>query len=94
LKDKIKTVTQVSLQSKDRAASAEDMNKLKDLIAAKSAQVNPAPASPKQEEVAQPSPVPAAPNPESIPPAPKKEEEFPKNKTKEIPEDVLKKILE
>jgi CxxC-x17-CxxC domain-containing protein len=53
--------------SKDRAASQDEMNKLKDLI---------------QEKV---------PTPEKVE---KKEEEIPKKPTKEVPEDVLRKILE
>ncbi|MDR3519324.1 MAG: type IV secretion system DNA-binding domain-containing protein [Candidatus Pacebacteria bacterium] len=71
LKDKIKTVTQTPITSKDRAASAEDMNKLKDLIAAKS-------TGQATSELTSTSP----------------KEEVPKSKTKEVPEDVLKKILE
>ncbi len=71
LKNKIKEPT----QSKDRAASHEDMNKLKNLIAEKI--TTPAKATPPPkggEETPAPTPVP--------------------KKPKEVPEDVLRKILE
>ncbi len=63
LKDKVKEPTP---SSKDRAASAEDMNKLKDLI--KTTQ----PQAPTKEPLSMPIP----------------------QKPKEVPEDVLKKVLE
>ncbi|MBI2627328.1 type IV secretion system DNA-binding domain-containing protein [Candidatus Nomurabacteria bacterium] len=65
LKNKIKE----PIPSKDRAASAEDMHKLKDLISAKISTTNPTPAP--------------TPTPTLVP-----------KKPKEVPEDVLRKILE
>jgi CxxC-x17-CxxC domain-containing protein len=72
----------------DRAASSEDMNKLKNLITEKIEKVEP-----KKE----PTPIPSAPKPPTppassapIPPPPAP----PKNPVKEVPEDVLRKILE
>jgi CxxC-x17-CxxC domain-containing protein len=70
LKDKMKTANQVSMPNKDRAASSEDMNKLKNLIQEK--------VETKKEEAPAPTPAP-------IPQKPI---------TKEVPEDVLRKILE
>jgi len=64
LKEKVKTVNQNPVQNKDRAASPEDMNKLKDLIAQK---------------VPTPIPTPVPQKPVSV---------------KEVPEDVLRKVLE
>ncbi len=73
LKEKVKEVP----ASKDRAASVEDMNKLKDLIFDKLNKIEDKKVESKVEE--------------------KKQEETPipqKPKVKEVPEDVLKKILE
>ena len=92
LKDKIKESAPIH---KDRAASSEDMNKLKELIqekvsAAVAATPKPAPA-PKIEQPK--SEVPPPPTPPS--PSPKAEEPTPvPKKPKEVPEDVLRKILE
>ena len=73
----VKTEKEV-FRSKDRAASPEDMNKLKDLIKTSQPKVEaPVPA---------PTPTPTpAPTPASTPVS---------KKTKEVPEDVLRKILE
>lgn len=71
--------------SGDRSASAEDMNKLKDLISEKIPE--PAPSIPPPPPVA-PSPVSTPPPVPPTPPPPS-----PQN-IKEIPEDVLRKILE
>jgi CxxC-x17-CxxC domain-containing protein len=81
LKDKIKTATQNPIQSKDRAATPEDMNKLKSLIQEKTparnaSSIADAGGEVKKEEV--------TPTPTSIP----------KKPVKEVSEDVLKKILE
>ncbi|MBP9711811.1 MAG: type IV secretion system DNA-binding domain-containing protein [Candidatus Pacebacteria bacterium] len=110
LKDKPKEVV---VNSKDRAASADDMNKLKDLI--QKAEKAPVTPEPKKEEV-KPIPV-VAPQPKvevTLPPkppvvsAPKVEIPLPPKPPissttppspqnlpiKEVPEEVLKKILE
>ena len=98
LKNKIKE----SKPLKDRAASSEDMNKLKDLITAKTKK----PARPDAagrsggEEIT--TPAKATPPPqggEEIPKKPQSPEEQAqpvanKKKVKEVPEDVLRKILE
>lgn len=79
LKNKMKEVS----PSKDRAASPGDMNKLKGLIQEKMQGTTPAKAASSQkggEEI----PVPSNPVITSIP----------KKPTKEVPEDVLRKILE
>ncbi len=89
---------------KDRAASAEDMNKLKDLIqktapviqTSPSAPVPP-PIPPKPTPVPPPAPKPEptpVPTPAPVPPAPKVEAIPAKPKVREVPEDVLRKILE
>ena len=75
LKSKVQEVKKDVSQSKDRAASAEDMNKLKDLIAQKT----PTP-------VVAPAPIPTPPPVVHTP--------VPKKPTNEVPEDVLRKILE
>jgi CxxC-x17-CxxC domain-containing protein len=94
LKNKIKEI----IPQKDKAASAEDMNKLKDLITQKV----PTPTPPSQPippiaasgatplQAAAPAPMPTVP-PVSSPSSgdPKQPE-----KIKEVPEDVLRKILE
>lgn len=69
LKNKVEEVKKEVAYSKDRAATSEDMNKLKDLIKEKTI------TEIKQTE-------------------PKKEENSQNNKVREVPEDVLKKILE
>jgi len=92
---------------KDRAASAEDMNKLKDFIASV-----PTPASFSKPNIIQPTPAIIPKTPIPIPvfkPEPKVEEEIhttpakatpppqggeEKPKVKEVPEEILKKILE
>jgi CxxC-x17-CxxC domain-containing protein len=66
--------------SKDRAASAEEMNKLKELISEK---------IPNQEKAEKKITTPA-----EAPPPQKGGEETPKKPAKEVPEDVLRKILE
>ncbi len=82
LKNKIKE----SKPSKDRAASSEDMNKLKDLITAKTK---------KEETPAQAKVAPNTKVEDEIPKKPKAADEQPKaKKAKEVPEDVLRKILE
>jgi CxxC-x17-CxxC domain-containing protein len=93
LKEKVK---EVPVQSKDRAASKDDMNKLKDLIMEKTpASVAPAPVSqPLPTQVGTPTQVgakpPAQPQPITPPAVPS-----PKNlPIKEVPEEVLRKILE
>jgi CxxC-x17-CxxC domain-containing protein len=97
LKDRMKTVNQTPVQSKDRAASQDEMNKLKNLILEKT----PTPVSnptPIQTPPPTPTPVsaPIAPAPTSAPtptPAPMPTP-IPQKQTKEIPEEVLRKILE
>ena len=76
LKKKMEDIKKPLVTSKDRAATAEDMNKLKDLIAKKV----PTPPTP-------PTSAPTAQIPvnEPLPPKPS---------VKEVPEDVLRKILE
>jgi CxxC-x17-CxxC domain-containing protein len=78
LKDKVKEVKKEFVQSKDRAASREDMNKLKDLITAVG-------GTPQEAVVAEKTEI-------------KKEEKtstpVPQKPIKEVPEDVLRKILE
>jgi CxxC-x17-CxxC domain-containing protein len=84
LKDKIKEEIKPARQSAnmDRAASPEEMNKLKDLIAEKISEA-------KEEKTITPAPTPTSQKGEDAPsPAPKKPV------TKEVPEDVLRKILE
>jgi len=73
--------------SKDRAATPEDMNKLKDLISNTTAgQTEKVPIPPvnKVEQTKKDETPPPAPTPTSIP----------KKSTREVPEDVLRKILE
>ena len=77
LKTKTKEAAKDFSHSKDRAASSEDMNKLKDLISEK------VPEAKKENVVSTPPSISPASTP--IPQAPK---------AKEIPEDVLRKILE
>lgn len=94
LKEKTKDV--VASGSKDRAASKDDMNKLKDLIQEKVATV--------EEKVVEPTPIPtptSTPEPDPIPrpdPAPQKNiptAPSPKDlPIKEVSEEVLRKILE
>ncbi len=74
LKDQARDISTNSIQIKDRAASVEDMDRLKNLILEK-------------------VPTPPVPTPPSVPippniPVP------PKNNIREVPEDVLRKILE
>jgi CxxC-x17-CxxC domain-containing protein len=73
LKEKIKDVKKEPVQSKDRAATADDMNKLKDLISK-----------------SQPTPPPVSPTPTPNP----AQTSVPKPPVKEVPEDVLRKVLE
>jgi hypothetical protein len=70
------------ITQKDRAASAEDMHKLKDLIAQKS-QVA------QKEEIAT-----STQNATPSPAAATRGSEAKKKQVKEVPEDVLRKILE
>lgn len=85
LKNKVKEINTSSNTPKDRAASPEDMNKLKNLIS---------------EKVPEPAPVPSTP-----PPPPPKAQASPvgglpsgvdprASQPREVPEDVLRKILE
>jgi len=85
LKDKtIEVKKPARLTGGDRAASAEDMNKLKDLIQAKSRESG----SPEvSQETFREKTVP-------IPPASAQQPQVKIEKVKEVPEDVLKKILE
>ncbi len=78
--DTLKNKNKEAVSSKDRAASSEDMNKLKDLITA-------AGRTPQNAVVAQKisAPVPT-PDPTSIP--------IPQKPVREVPEDVLRKVLE
>jgi len=94
LKDKMKEETKKPVSfSKDRAATAEDMNKLKDLISAK------IPVQEKntipEKEITTPTP-PQKGGEETIPVPPKPTPEPPltKGNIQEVPEDVLRKILE
>lgn len=73
------------ISSKDRAASQEDMNKLKDLITAKTPAHNALPSDAGEEEKYEKE---TDDEEETAPPAPKAP------KVKEVPEDVLRKILE
>ncbi len=99
LKEKTK---EMAAPGKDRSASADDMNKLKDLITEKTAAKSAPP------EVKTPEPVSAKPAAAVMPPAPAPQastvpvkpvapqaasQPIPQ-KPKEVPEDVLKKILE
>ncbi len=85
LKDKVKEVKKDSVfLSKDRAATPEEMNKLKDLIAKKTI-ATAGQAEPKKEEITTPA---------KATPPPQGGEEIPQKPAKEIPEDVLRKILE
>ncbi len=89
LKQKIQTPNNKPVHtSTDRAATAEDMNKLKELIIERTEKV-----PEKKPEVVQPAPAPT-----SIPiPVPQKKVAEPPLTTgnvKEVPEDVLKKLLE
>ena len=72
LKNKIQDVKKDSMLSKDRAASQEDMSKLKNLISTTTAG--------KKEKTDQNPVIPSSP--------------VPQKPTKEVPEDVLRKILE
>jgi uncharacterized protein YfkK (UPF0435 family) len=79
LKEKIKTVNQNPIQNKDRSASLEDMNKLKNLIQQK--------VEVKKEEITTPA--------KATHPQQGGEDTFQKPiPVKEVPEDVLRKILE
>lgn len=72
---------------KDLSASAEDMNKLKNIIS-QNVQAPPAPPQP---------PAPPAPTPQVIsetPPPPQPQPATAVNKVREVPEEVLRKILE
>ena len=96
LKNKVKDIAATSKPAhnaavgttgKDRAAGPEEMGKLKDLIAAKSSETVP----PEVEKKPEPTPIPTP------PPAPEKkvvEPPLTKGNIKEVPEDVLMKILE
>lgn len=77
--DILKTKIKESVPSKDRAASAEDMSKLKDLISTKISTPNPSTSS----APSTPTPVPQKPKASPIGTQPR-----------EVPEDVLRKILE
>jgi CxxC-x17-CxxC domain-containing protein len=97
LKYKMRDIKQNVSPSQDRAASVEEMNRLKDLISQKiqnaPRETDPAPASapaPVPQAPVPPAPVQAAPEALAapIPSTP------PKPVTPEVPEDVLRKILE
>ena len=87
LKNKNKEIASSTV--KDRAASAEDMNKLKNLIITKTSE-------PKKEEIT--TPAKATPPPqrgeETLPAKEVAEPPLTSGNIKEVPEDVLKKILE
>ena len=89
LKNKVKTEI-----PKDRAASHADMNKLKDLIQEKTLSTSPVapPAVQAQAQVETPPP-PNIPTPQAPPKTPPSASNG-TSKVKEVPEDVLKKILE
>ncbi len=85
LKDKPK---EVIANTKDRAATPEEMNKLKDLIAKTAPIATPIPTPP-------PAPKPApTPQPKIETPTPAPSTESAPKKIREVPEDVLRKILE
>jgi CxxC-x17-CxxC domain-containing protein len=98
LKSKVKEVSKDFTPSKDRAATPEEMNKLKDLISGKTSfEAIPTPTLAKA-PTAIPIPPPSSPSAGSPrveagqggpAPAP-----LPSKPTKEVPEDVLRKILE
>lgn len=81
---------------KDRAASSEDMNKLKDLIS-NAKVVSPVPPTPPTPAPAQNTPSTnsgSTPSASTPPPKPVAEPPLTKGNIKEVPEDVLRKILE
>ena len=90
------TIKTPAVSGRARAASAEDMNKLKDLIAQKTVSKDPVAHNssgipPSQGERTQQIPIPVSKPPTPVPtpiPVP------PKLQVKEVPEDVLRKILE
>lgn len=93
LKEKIKTLPTnsqpkevVPQKGKDRAASTEEMNKLKNLIAQKT--------EVKKEEITTPSTNSVQATPAKVTPPPQKGEGISQKSIKEVPEDVLRKILE
>ena len=102
--DALKAKNKEIKPSKDRAASAEDMHKLKDLISSKIstpntpvAPVSPAPTSPAPVPAPVPTPAPQPQPKIEIPtptPAPVSAPTPVPKKPKEVPEDVLRKILE
>ncbi|MEX2052493.1 MAG: CxxC-x17-CxxC domain-containing protein [Candidatus Paceibacterota bacterium] len=84
LKDKTK---EISHPQKDRAASSDDMNRLKELIKEKIVESTPEPEK-------APAPIFQTPVP-TPPPRPPKQADTPvPQKPKEVPEDVLRKVLE
>jgi hypothetical protein len=88
LKNKTQEVSKTVSGPKDRAASSEDMNKLKDLISTKTVAPSVSPGVSPDTSPAQH--VPTAPIPASVPaPVP-----LPQKAVPEVPEDVLRKILE
>lgn len=91
LKNKTKEISKESSLTKDRAASPEDMNKLKDLITAKIEKVEEKPPV-----VANTIQVPSKPAPTPQPPPTKTNPSASSGPVpvKEVPEDVLRKILE
>jgi len=90
LKNKTKEVSKEFTHSKDRAASPEDMNKLKDLIAEKVPM--PEKVKTKKEEVT--TPAKATPPPKGGEEKQVAEPPLTSGNIKEVPEDVLRKILE
>jgi CxxC-x17-CxxC domain-containing protein len=99
LKNKISISTQPIHNNSDRAATVEDMNKLKDLITASSGIQKEAVVIERTEVKPTPAPV-SAPTPTPAPtpvPTPEKTGTTPpltSGNVKEVPEDVLKKLLE
>ncbi len=83
--DSLKSKMRDEAVPKDRGATAESLNKLKSVIEEKV--VTPTPPKPIPPITPPPKPVPPPPTPVSTPP-------LTKGNIKEVPEDVLKKILE
>ncbi len=81
----VKTEKEV-FRSKDRAASSQDMNKLKDLIKTSQPKVEASAPTPISAPIPTPTPIPKNPQPEVGQPK--------ADKVREVPEDVLRKILE
>ncbi len=98
--DALKNQNQNVVTQKDRAASSADMDKLKSVISSAKLEPMPIPIPVKPEPIATPASTPA---PISTPPSINREQATPTptltpvspvNNVKEVPEDVLRKILE